>query len=407
LAALVKRATVIAFAALLLLLAGSALDALAGDLTIPIPGLAGSGIEVAGALRTDDGGAVVAARIVERGGSSRGRILSARLLADGDVDLAYGHEGLSTLHLNPRLEPTALAIDPATGDAWIGARVGQTGAGEIVALDGRGALRKGFGAAGVLALPAADDGGPVALAWRPGALLIAAGESPCRGCSLSLRDPRTGAVTAAATLPASDLSPPGCSGTAVTSAVFASAVSELVATRTAGGSGCTASVLALGPKLAPTAPAGPPPTLADPDASSILLSSSGSGSCLAGTDPARILIAAYAGASARTAAVAPAGMLISLVSLGPGACGALIKAAGAPARVAQMSTGDRRAVVDRLPDAIAPLAMFRCHQHLLVIGSTPSAGWRAAVIAPVPVRRGEFAVRASATALAASSTGCH
>jgi hypothetical protein len=75
-----------------------------------------------------------------------------------------------------------------------------------------------------------------------------------------------------------------------------------------------------------------------------------------------------------------------------------------------MGTGDGRSVVDRLPAAIAPLAMFRCHQHLLVIGSTRSGAERAAVLTPVPVRRGEFAIRASrasAAALSASSTGCH
>lgn len=142
-----RRLVVLCAASLCLLLAGSAL-ALGRDLTVPIPGLAGSAIETAGALRTNDGGAVLAAKIRDRTGSSRGRIVTARLLADGALNLAYGSEGVSTIHVDPRLQLTALAIDPASGDAWIGARVGKAGPAEILAVDDRGDLRKSFGAHG-------------------------------------------------------------------------------------------------------------------------------------------------------------------------------------------------------------------------------------------------------------------
>jgi hypothetical protein len=401
-----RRLAVLWVASLCLLAAGSVL-ALGGAPAVPIPGLTGSAIEVPGALRTNDGGAVLAARILDRRGSSRGRIATARLLADGALSLAYGREGVSNLHVDPRLQLTALAIDPGSGEAWIGARVGKAGPGEILAVDGRGDLRAGFGQRGVLRLPAADDSGPVALAWRPSALLIAAGAPPCRGCSLSIRDPTTGALRQAGTLPAADLAPPQCGEPAVTSAVFSSAATELVAARTAGGSGCAASVLTLGQDLKPAGPSSPPtPAVADPHATAAVVSASSGGLCIAATDPLRILIAPYPPTSGAGGAVAPRGTLLALVPLGSGSCAALIRTSGGRASVAQMSSGDRRAVIDRLPAAIAPLAMFRCHQHLLVIGATRRGREQAALVAPIPIRRGTFSARASAAALATPSTGC-
>jgi hypothetical protein len=394
------RPAAIVLAALCLLLTGPVVLALAGGRTVvPIAGLTGPGIQVAGALRTNDGGAILAVRILNRFGSSRGRILAARLRADGSLTLAYGSEGLSTLDLGHSLQPTALAIDPATGDAWIGTRIGGSGPAEIVALDSRGGLRESFGRRGVLRLPAGDDGGPVALAWRHGALLIAAGETPCRGCSLSVRNPASGRLIAAGSLSAAELAPAGCGGASVASAVFVGRQIELT-TRAAPGSRCHALILALGRNLLPAASAGPPAP-SPPGSTSIVISTSEAGSCIAGSDSRRIAVSPLTYGTSAGVAAAPPGRLVALVPLGARSCAALIQTPRGRATVAQMSAGDHRAVTEVLPAAIAPLSMFRCHQHLLVIGATDSGHEHAAVIVPVPIRRGKFAAIASA-----ASTGC-
>jgi hypothetical protein len=398
---------VIGFIALCVLLAGPVLGALAAQVVVPIPGLTGGHIQVAGALRTNDGGAILASRITNGGDSSRGRMVVARLLADGALSLAYGSEGLSTLRVSAQLRPTALAIDPASGEAWIGARIGQTGRGEIIALNGNGARRRSFANEGVLRLPAADDGGPVALAWRQGALLIAAGETPCRGCSLSIRDPRTGRLITSSTLSPENLAPSGCH-VAVTAAVFVSVNAEFLTTRTAARSGCASLILALGSDLQPVGSPGPPaPALPDPGASASVIATSGGASCIATTAPSHTGISPYATGSAGTAANAPAGSLTGLVPLGPGSCAALIRTPRGQATVAQMTSGDAHALTDRVPPAVTALAMFRCNQHLLVVGATGSAGRQSAVIVPVPVRRGKFAAQASIASAHPLSTGCH
>ena len=46
--------------------------------------------------------------------------------------------------------------------------------------------------------------------------------------------------------------------------------------------------------------------------------------------------------------------------------------------------------------------MFRCHQHLLVIGARGSAGHKTAVIVPVPITLGPFAAPDAAHPFAAA-----
>jgi hypothetical protein len=53
---------------------------------------------------------------------------------------------------------------------------------------------------------------------------------------------------------------------------------------------------------------------------------------------------------------------------------------------------------------LVPMAMFRCHEHLLVLGASGPAARETAVIVPVPITRGPFA--ASAAARSTSATGC-
>src|SRR5579862_1439558 len=178
--------------------------ALAGAATtpllIPIGGLAGGSVQPLIALRTADGGAILLARVASSSTAATGRLVVARLEADGALDLGYGSEGLVALPLDPRAVPTALAVDPAHGDSWIGASIGRGGPGVIVRLGAYGQLAHQFGSGGVLALPAADAGGPAALDWRSDRLLIAAGVSPCRGCALSVRSAITGHVIRSAGL---------------------------------------------------------------------------------------------------------------------------------------------------------------------------------------------------------------
>jgi hypothetical protein len=394
-----------------LLLTGPVLAAPAGEVTVPISGLAGPGIQMASAQRTSDGGAILASWIPSRAGSARGRTLTARVLADGALDLAYGGHGIATVPVDPRQRLTALAIDPATGAAWIGMRLGARGPGEIVALNGAGGVRTSFGRRGVLALPAADAGGPVALAWQRGALLIAAGAAPCRGCSVSIRDPRSGEVIALGRLSPSEIAPAGCAGAAISSAVFVGAQVELTTT-TSASPACRALIVALNRSLRPAGSAGPPaPAPPDAQATSIVIVTSGVGACIASTDATRIAISPWGSglASARSAG-APLGRLVALVPLGAGACSALIAGPRGRATVAQMSAGDGRAVTTGLPRAVAPLTMFRCHRHLLVVGATGRRR-RAAVIVAVPIRRGSFAGGALAGGVrgaraAAASTGC-
>jgi hypothetical protein len=383
------------FVVLCVLVAGPGLVAEAAAPAVPIPGLSGPNIEAAGALRTQDGGAILAVRIADAPGSARGRVITSRLLADGALSLAYGTDGTSTLSVDPKLRPTAVAIDPRTGDTWVGARIGDTGTGEIIAVDGSGHRRKRFGTGGVLRLPPADAGGPVALAWSRRALLIAAGRAPCRGCSISLRDPGTGGRISAVQLSTAQLSPTACDTAAVASAVFLNADTEAVTTSTGGGRGCATSTQAFDRNLGLAGSTGPPPALtSDPAPITSVIAGSGTSGCIAGIDPTRIVISSYAPGSTSMGATAPAGKLVALVPIASGSCAALIKTSRRGATVAQMSAGNRHALTNRLAAGVVPLAMVRCHRHLLVIGARRAQGQETGVIVPVPVRRGSAATDA-------------
>jgi hypothetical protein len=374
--------------------------ALAGPIEVPIPGLSGGLVQVAGAERTAGGGGVIAARITSGPGAQRGALTVARVQADGAVNLAYGTLGIAQPPVDARLAPTALTVDPS-GAAWIGAQLGSGGAGEVIALDATGAPLRAFGTAGVLRLPAADQGGPVALALSGGRLLIAAGTVPCHGCQLSIRDANTGRVQRSVTLPAATLAPAPCRA-AVTGAAFAGrAVLLSTATR---GKGCSARIAALGAALQPPSPDSPPaPQLSYPNARSSMLVPDGSRWCLSASGEAHVNLLSQTQSGRWTAAAGPAGALVALVPLGPGACAALIRTARSGALVAQMSAGGP-AVTSRVPGGLAPLGMFRCNAHLLVIAAVDRG--RSAVIVPVAIRRGAFAHTASAASARTLSTGC-
>lgn len=375
-----------------------ALAASAGPIEVPIPGLSGGVIQVAGALRTADGGGVIAARI-STPGAQTGALTIARVQADGAVNLAYGTLGIAHVHASPVLEATALAVDPS-GAAWIGVRFGADGPGEVIALDASGARVPTFGSEGVLRLPAADRGGPVALAVSDGRLLIAAGTAPCRGCSISVRDASTGRLLRRVTLSAATLAPARCAAS-VTGAALTAQSSVLLSTAVRGNR-CAAQIVALAKTLTPPVNSSAP-SLADTAARSSMLVPDGASWCLAATDTKHVNLLA-SGRGRWTSAAAPAGTLVALAQLGTGACAALIRTSRPGAVVAQMGAGNGRVSADTIPSSLTPLGMFRCNQHLLVIAG--AAGDRTAVIVPVAVRRGPFATAASVASAQPQGTGC-
>jgi hypothetical protein len=341
----------------------------------PIPGLEGKRIELGGVARLSDGGAIVAAGL---GSRSRSQLVVTRLNADGSVTLGYGTEGISQLRVGADAHPTALAIDPATGDSWIGLAAGDTAHSEIVALNGHGQVRGAFGHRGVL--PIAGSGGPAALGWHDGRLLVAAGSDPCFGCVLSVLNGRTGAR-----LQSSQLSPTFQQGSrtcrigAVTSAAFTPTGGAHFGTL-ATGKGCSGALVAYAPPAVPVALPGP-----TGDFPAIRVAGSGRGACLTASGPSGTLI--------NGVSRAPAGRVIALTPLGFGACAILESPRGYPtAMVLQARAGQRSANSYAIPRNVAPLGIFRCHQHLLVIGKRG----RNAVVVVVPVTAGPHAAAASA-----------
>jgi hypothetical protein len=115
------------------------------------------------------------------------------------------------------------------------------------------------------------------------------------------------------------------------------------------------------------------------------LAAQGRSVCLTASGPSRTLL----GGTAR----APAGRVIAVTPLGDGACAALIMPRGYPtALVIQARKRQALASSYAIPTDVAPLGMFRCHQHLLVIGERRHT----AVVVVVPVRAGPHAAAASA-----------
>jgi hypothetical protein len=389
--------------ALPLLLACGPAAAGAAMLIVPIPGVAGPSVQSVAALRTSDGGAILLARIAAGPRASNGTTLTARIDAAGALDLGYGYEGVTGPLFGAAVRPTALAIDPATGDAWIGASNGRHS--EILAIGAAGQPVASFGDGGVVRLTGSDDGGVPALAWRAGELAVSAGAAGrCHGCLLTLLDATDGARLATTALNSTAIGGGTCAGPAgVTSVAFARGGRLLVATE--GARDCTASLL-LAPFGAPGAI--PPPLPAEPLQAVIVTPEPGA-TCVAGVSPAGVGIWPLGGAGPTPVAAPPATRLITIVPLGSGACGALLSRGRLrPAEVMQTSSADPAPAITQLPAGVTPLAMFRCHQHLLVIGASASGATEAAVIVPVPISGGPFAATfvAAAGASATRTTGC-
>jgi hypothetical protein len=362
----------------------------------PIPGLTGRTISVGGVARTDTGGAMVAAT-VSNGGPGAARLAITRLNVDGTVDLGYGIRGISAPPAGAGSRATALAIDPASGEAWIGVVTG-SGASEVVALDGRGNRVKAFGRDGVVTLGAPFDGGARALAWRPGELVVAAGTTPCDGCRLAVVDASSGRIGRTAIASTGD---PGCPAAAVTSVVFkplpGAPSLALVGLSITGPARCDT----IGTGFVTEAPgntAAPMYLYVSQGARSMTLAGTAGDLCVASTSAngTRLGPGAALGSAQPYPFRAPAGRLVGLTTLGGGACAALIYPTGARhAVVVQNGPTGSRTSTSPLPGRLQPLGMSRCNQHLLVIGDEPRNGVLDGVVAVVPVRAGPHASAAS------------
>jgi hypothetical protein len=360
---------------------------------LDIPGLAARQISVAGVGRLDDGGALVAGTVSSGSGARTGRVAVVRLQADGTVDLSYGDAGISTVGLHPGVRATSMAIDPRTGQSWVGVAIGFRGDGAVIAFDPSGHRRMRFGHAGALQLRTAGAGGPAALAWRRGALLVAAGRLPCRGCNVSIRDPASGALLAARGLTQTDLSgSAGCVGSTVTSAAFAPRRQALIATRSAGHTGCGARVLVFKPTSTAARDALKTMTVAAfrPPIVTSAVSAFVTRLCVAGASRSATEVGPFVpGRQFAPSARGPSGNLLTVVPLGGGACATLVASIHRSGGfVVQAAAGEQHRSLIFLPRGVQALGMFRCHQHLLVIGSRPAAAGRAGVIVVVPLRRG-------------------
>jgi hypothetical protein len=368
----------------------------AATVTVQIPGIAGPAIAVRGALRTADGGAILLVTV--HSGRRAHRALIARIDPDGLLALSYGYEGVADLHLGRGVTPTALAINPGTGDAWIGVTTARRS--EVVAIDGAGLRRSAFGHRGVLKLPAADDGGVRALAWRRGELAVAAGRGArCTGCVLTLLNASVGRTVTTAALTAQEAGGSTCAGpAAITSTAFGAAGEVLAGTSVTDSSTCAASLLKLSNRLVPLgAPSANPFQL-----SSLVITPQGGAACVAGAGPAGIAVWPLGDPLAARVIATDSTRLLALVPLGASACGALLGERRQAAEIVQTAEGGGAPAVTHLPRALSPLAMSRCRQHLLVIAATGPRRRESAVIVPIPIARGPFAAAAAASV----TTGC-
>jgi hypothetical protein len=315
----VRRGSVLAGVIVLFLFSVGVATA-SGPLVIPIPGFAGSALQVGGVARTNDGGAIVAGSQRDPGATGWQPAVM-RLHVDGSIDLGYGTEGITRPRLGAGISATALAIDPQSGDAWVGT-ARRNGTSAIVALNGDGDRATRFAHAGIRWRSASSA--PVALAWRTRRLLIAAGGPPCAGCRISVVDPSTGTTIVGGQLAPDQLGGPRCADGAVTSAVLTDPQTAQLAFH--GGQHCGDRIvtisLARGDKH-PTLHQSRSVPLAGGTPGEDLIAASGSDLCVASASSASsafgpLIARRHVVASSR----APGGRLIALVALGSGACAA-------------------------------------------------------------------------------------
>jgi hypothetical protein len=288
---------------------------------------------------------------------------------------------------------TSVAVDPATGRSWIGASLGARRAGAVVALHGHGRRLTHFGSNAVVRFDG-DATAPTALAYDGRRLVVAATSRPCSGCQVLLLDPASGARRGKLALaPVPDADAGRCPGAVLGSLALVGA--NRLVLGGSGGSGadaCPARLVVRDGLLRPIAiwdpgdgaqrtvvtEAGPPLDL-----------------CVGiERDGAVRLVRVAAGAAGPAPVTLPnptwtpvAGTLAGVIPLGDHACGALLLSAGKPARVVQASNDDAKPAVTEVPAGLRAGAIYRCKQHVLVVGTRHIGGGDRASVAVSPITR--------------------
>ena len=410
--------------------AGGAADAGAAMRVVDVPGVSGRSVQIAAAGRLADGGAIVAGTLTPSGQRrARPRIVVMRLRHDGLIDTSFGESGVVRVQLargdgRAGSRATSVAVDPARGRSWVGAAVGGTDAGAVLALDARGRRVRAFGAGSVVRFDG-DATAPVALAYGGGRLAAAATRRPCRGCQVLLLDPGTGARRGQEALaPVPDANAGRCPGAVLGSLALSGAnrivlggsggpAASAAGAATAGGAAAAAEADAAGGADAAAAAGGG----ADDACSARLVVRDGSLRAVAvqdpGDDATRTVVASagppldlcvgiQAGGATRlvrVAAGAPAtalpkrtwtpvaGTLAGVVPLGDRACGALLRRAGKPALILQASNGSGKPSLTEVPAGLRAGAIYRCKQHVLVVGTRRRGGVDRASVAVTSITR--------------------
>jgi hypothetical protein len=379
--------------------AGAAADAGAAMRVVDVPGVSGRSVQIAAAGRLADGGAIVVGTLTPGGRRrARPRIVVMRLRHDGLIDTSFGSSGVVTVQLargdgKAGTRATSIAIDPATGRSWIGAAVGARGAGAVLALHGHGRRLTHFGSSGVVRFDG-DATAPTALAYDGHSLVVAATSRPCSGCQVLLLDPASGARLGKLVLaPVPDADAGRCPG-AVLGSLALVGTNRLVlgGSGDSGNAACPARLLVRDGLLRPVAvwdpgegaqrtvvtEAGPPLDL-----------------CVGiERDGAVRLVRVAAGAAGPAPVTLPkpawtpvTGTLAGVVPLGDHACGALLRRTGKPSLVVQAANGDAKPAVTEVPAGLRAGTIYRCKQHVLVVGTRHIGGGERASVAVSPIAR--------------------
>jgi hypothetical protein len=395
--AAMRRLTMTALAAstLLACAASGATRATAAVRVVDVPGVAGRSVQISAAGRLADGGAIVAGTVTPDRKGARARLVVMRLRHDGLVDRSFGDAGVVEAQLargsgGSGSRATAVAVDPARGRSWIGASIGRANAGAVLALDGGGHRLKGFGSSAVVRLKG-DASAPTALAFGGGRLAVAATTQPCAGCQVLVLDPASGARRALSPLaPVADGAPAGCPQARLDSLALPG--SDRLVLGGSGGAACPTRIVVRDGALAPVSvwdAGGEPQRLVVAAAGTPL------DLCVGIQNAGAVRLARVPAGTAGPAPVAipgptyapVAGTLGGVVPLGDGACGALLLHDGKPASVLQASAGDAHPAITSLPAGLRAGAIYRCNQHVLVVGARRSNGVERASVAVTMITR--------------------
>jgi hypothetical protein len=390
--AAVRRRIVIVLTAWTLL-AGAA-DATADVRVVDVPGVAGRSVQISAAGRLADGGAIVAGTVTPDRKGARARIVVMRLRHDGLVDRDFGTAGVVDAQLargsgGSGSRATAVAVDPARGRAWIGAAVGRTNVGAVLALDGRGHRVKGFGSDAIVRLKG-DASAPTALAFGSDRLAVAATTQPCAGCQVLVLDPASGARRALSALAPVAGDAAGCPQARLDSLALPG--TDRLVLGGSGGATCATRIVVRDGALAPVSvwdAGGAPQRVVVTAAGSPLdlcVGIQSAGAVRLARVPAGLSGAEPVAIPGPTYAPVP-GSLGGVVPLGDGACGALLLHEGKAATVLQASSGDAHPAITTLPTGLRAGAIYRCNQHVLVVGTRRSNGTERASVAVTMITR--------------------